>query len=112
MRLPIRHLAVLALLLPSLPARTAHAYTYGDTLTTLWRPLPNLPALARPGDALTVWANAPSTASGWSASLQYGARVVPLVPAGGGWQPTKGRWELSFTVPPGTQEEVYALILD
>src|SRR5262245_64463689 len=83
----------------------AHGWTYGDTLTTIWRPLPNLPAMARPGDAFTVWANAPSTASSWSASLAYGALVVPLAPAGGGWQPTKGRWALAFSVPPGTPEE-------
>ena len=94
----------------SLPA-IARAYTYGDTLTTIWRPLPNLPALARPGDAFTVWANAPSSASNWSASLEFGSLHVPLAATGGGWQPTRGRWELSFTVPPGTPEEVYALTL-
>lgn len=104
----------LALLLPALLAlapAAARAYTYGDTLTTIWRPLPNLPALARPGDAFTVWANAPSGAGGWAASLQFGALNVPLAPAGGGWQAAKGRWELQFTVPPATPEEVYALIL-
>jgi len=110
-RMRLAHLALIASAAAALSAASAHAYTYGDTLTTIWRPLPNLPALARPGDTFTVWAHAPSTAASWSASLAYGALVVPLAPTGGGWQPTKGRWELSFSVPTGTPEEIYALIL-
>lgn len=106
-----RHLALLVAVAAILCAASSHAYTFGDTLTTIWRPLPNMPALARPGDSFTVWANAPSTAANWAASLQYGALNVPLAPTGGGWQPTKGRWELSFGVPSGVPEEVYALIL-
>lgn len=110
-----RHLValVLCVLAPlSITAATpSHAYTYGDTLTVIWRPLPNVPALARPGDAVNVWANAPSGAGNWTASLQYGALSVPLALSGGGWQPTKGRWELAFTVPAGTPELTYALAL-
>ena len=106
-----RSLSLLICLAIATFVTSAHAYTYGDTLTVIWRPLPNLPALARPGDAFRVWANAPSTAANWSASLRYGALEVPLAPTGGGWQATKGRWELSFSVPAGTPEEIYALIL-
>jgi len=89
----------------------ARAWTYGDTLTTIWRPLPNLPAFARPGDTFTVWANAGSGVGGWNAALHFGALTVPLTPAGGGWQASKGRWELGFTVPAGTPEEIYDLEL-
>jgi hypothetical protein len=89
----------------------ARAYSYGDTLTTIWRPLPNLPVIVRPGDTFTVWANAASGVSGWSASLQFAALTVPLTPAGGGYQASKGRWELQFTVPAGTPEEMYDLSL-
>ncbi len=89
----------------------ARAWTYGDTLTVILRPLPSLPALARPGDSVTVWASAGSGATGWAAALQFGAVNVPLVPGTGAWQPTKGRWELAFTVPPGTPEETYSLLL-
>jgi len=97
---------ILACLLPALVsitvARPAGAWTYGDTLTTIMRPLPNLPALVQRGSAFTVWALAASGAGNWSASLQLGALTVPLTPSGGGWQPAKNRWELSFTVPAGT----------
>ena len=92
-------------------SRPAAAYTYGDTLTTIMRPLPNLPALVQRGTAFTVWALAPSGAGNWSATLQLGALTVPLTPSGGGWQASKGRWELSFTVPADTPEEVYGLNL-
>ena len=108
----LRPLMWLAALLLSVIGTNSQAYTYGDTLTVIWRPLPNLPALARPGDSFTVWANGPSTAANWAASLKYGSLVVPLAPTGGGWQPTKNRWELSFGVPAGVPEEVYALILN
>ena len=81
-------LTALALATLATPAR---AWTYGDTLTVIERPLPNLPALARPGDLVTLWALAPSSAGSWSATLQLGALTVPLVPAGGGWQGTLGR---------------------
>jgi len=102
-------LAILLALAAAAPATPARAWTYGDTLTVIERPLPNLPALARPGDLVTLWALAPSGAGSWSATLQLGALAVPLVPAGGGWQPTLGRWVLQYQVPPGTPEEVYDL---
>jgi len=111
MRPRILPIGLLALACTALVATTSHAWSYGDTLTTIWRPLPNLPALVRPGDSFAVWANAPSGAGGWAASLKFGALVVPLVPAGGGWQAAKGRWEMTWQVPPGTPEEVYDFLL-
>ena len=104
-------LLIMPLLSLLLAAPAARAWTYGDTLTTILRPLPNLPAFARPGDQVTVWANAGSGTTGWGASLRYGALAVPLAQSGGGWQVSKNRWELAFTVPAGTPEEVYALVL-
>ena len=83
--------AALALALAFAAPPPASAWTYGDTLTVIWKPLPNLPTILRPGDVLTVWANAPSSATGWSASLLLGATTTPLTAAGGGWQPTLGR---------------------
>jgi hypothetical protein len=109
LRLPLRFAAFVTALL--LTPAAAHAWTYGDTLTTIWRPLPNLPALARPGDAFTVWADAPSTTSGWSASLLYGGLVIPATPNGGGYVTGKLRWELSYRVPAGTPEAIYDLVI-
>jgi hypothetical protein len=101
-------LVVAAVLCAPAPAL---AWTYGDTLTTLWRPLPSLPALVRPGDTLTVWANAPSSVSGFGATLRFGSLDVPLAAAGGGYVASRARWELGFRIPPGTADEVYDLVL-
>ena len=103
--------ATLVLTACAMVPSVASAWTYGDTLTVILKPLPSLPALARPGDAFAVWANATSGATGWNASLKFGALNVPLTATGGGWQPMKSRWEFTFTVPPNTPEETYALLL-
>lgn len=89
---------------------TCH-YGYGDTLTVIWKPLPTLPELVRPGDTLTVWAYAPSVPTSWSASLKFGALSVPLSAAGGSFQSSLGWWVLGFRVPQGVAEEVYDLVL-
>jgi len=99
------------LLLVPLGAAPARAWTYGDTLTVIMKPLPNLPALARPGDNVTVWALAPSGAGGWSASLTLGALTIPLGPPSGGYDAALGRWVLAFRIPPGSPEELYDLNL-
>jgi len=102
-------LALLALL--ALLPRPAAAWTYGDTLTVIWKPLPNLPAILRPGDTLTVWAKTSAAASGFDATLRFGTLTWPLTRAGGGWQPTQGWWVLGFTVPQDVPEEVFDLTL-
>ena len=105
-----RTLAVALALLCTLH-HPAAAWTYGDTLTVIWKPLPNLPSILRPGDTLAVWARASSGASGWNASLRLGALSYPLPPAGGGWQSSLGWWVLGFSVPQGLPEEVYDLTM-
>ena len=89
---------------------TCH-YGYGDTLTVIWKPLTTLPALVRPGDTLTVWANAPPTPTTWSAALQLGGLRYPLTAAGGSFQAGLGWWVLGFTIPSGVPEELYDLVL-
>jgi hypothetical protein len=109
----MRRTVLLLLLAASLFALpdTAHAWAWGDTLTVIWKPLPNIPSFARSGDTLTVWANAAPAAGAWSANLRRGTHTYGLLPAGGGWQPTLGRWVLNFQVPPGVPEEMYDLEL-
>ena len=92
-------------------AGPAQAHTYGDTLTLIWKPLPNLPSFVRPGENLIVWANAPSSTSGWTAALRLASLEIPLTPAGGGWQASLSRWVLQFSVPAGVPEELYDLSL-
>lgn len=107
-----RHLAPpAALLLLLVLASPAAAYTWGDTLTVIWRPLPNIPAFAVPGGTLPVWARAPAGATDWSASLVLGSIVKPLAYAGGSYESTSGTWSLSFTLPAQVPEEVFDLAL-
>lgn len=109
--MPRPTLLLACLLLLALGAAPARAYTYGDTLTIIMKPLPNLPTLARPGDALTVWALAPAGTTGWSASLMLGALTIPLGAPTGGYDAARGRWVLAFQIPAGTPEELYDLVL-
>lgn len=90
-------------------ALPALAWTPGDTLTVIWRPLPNIPAFVHPGEDLSVWANASSDASGWSATIEHGANSYVLALSSASWQPTLGRWNLAFRVPPNIPEELYDL---
>ena len=112
----MRFLPVLVLSLAFLApcAGPAAAATDGDTLSLIWKPLPNIPTILRPGDTLTVWAHAPAGAGGWSAALRLASRtypLTPLAPAGSGWQTSLGWWVLSFGVPEGVPEELYDLTL-
>jgi hypothetical protein len=89
----------------------ARAFTYGDTLTTIWRPLPNLPAIHVPSETLTVWATAPSNASGWGATLVRGTLSYPL-PAGAlAYDATYQRWNLEFALPAAAPDVLYDLVL-
>ena len=108
-----RSFLLLAIILLGIPlgAAPARAWTYGDTLTVIMQPLPNLPALALPGGAITVWALAPPGAGAWSASITVGTLTIPLGAPSGGYDAARGRWVLTFTVPPGTPEELYDLNL-
>src|SRR5690242_6299152 len=122
MRARIPLLFCLATLLVSGSLRSARAdgfaafldttckYTYGDTLTVIWKPLATMPALVRPGDNLTVWANAPSTAGNWAATLQ-GNLDYPLTLGSASFNNSLGWWVLSFQLPPSMPEELYDLTL-
>ena len=109
--MPRTHRLLLALVLFLVPPVPASAWSWGDTLTVIWKPLPNLPSIVRPGDVLTVWANAPFDSRGWSAALRLGTLRVPLVRVSGSWESPRGRWELGFAVPGGLPEALYDLLL-
>jgi hypothetical protein len=89
----------------------ARAFTYGDTLTTIWRPLVNLPAIHTPAETLLVIANAPSGASGWAASLRHGTIALPLAAASLGYDGVYQRWNLRFLLPGEAPDLLYDLIV-
>ena len=108
--------SLLRILLPALallaaPRGPAAAWEPGDPLTVIWRPLPNLPALVRPGDVLTVWARAPLEAGDWSAALLRGAVSRPLPHLRPDSAMMRGLWSVRFEVPQGMPEALYDLVL-
>jgi hypothetical protein len=102
-------LASLALVAPA--AQGAVAWTGGRPLSLIWKPLPNLPSIVRPGDVLTVWADAPFYATRWRAELDLGALRFPLVGVEAPPQAAPTRWTPAFVVPRGLPEETYDLVL-
>ena len=106
-----RALLPASLLLLALLHGPAGAWTYGDTLTVIWKPLPNLPTILRPGDTLEVWAKASSSATDFSATLKLGPQSFPLAAVAADWQPSRGWWTLGFRVPQGLPEDLYDLTL-
>src|SRR5262249_3286895 len=90
-------LATCAISMPSverdLTCKYPNSTYYGrDTLRVIWKPLATIPEFVRPGDTLTVWANAPAVPTNWSAMLGFGALSVPLVPALSSFRSDLGWW--------------------
>jgi hypothetical protein len=92
-----------------LVASAAFAYAPGDTLTVILKPLPNIPSFVQPGGNVAVWANAPSSATSWSASIAQGVNTQPLSLVSATYEPTLVRWNLVFQVPPNLPEELFDL---
>ena len=70
----------------------------GDTITTVLRPLPNYPAIVRPGDPIEISCVAESSTTGWEASLAFEDLQLDL-----DLEPTfdtsTGLWTLTTTAP-------------
>jgi hypothetical protein len=100
----------IGLALLAFPAPSA-AFTYGDTLTTIWRPLVNLPAMHTPAETLAIVANAPPAATGWTVTLRHGTLVYPLAAASAAYDATYQRWNLRYLLPPAAPDILYDLIV-
>ncbi len=93
------------------PAAASAQYTYGDTLTTIMRPIVNLPAFCIAGDVFEAWALAPQAQTGFSARLELGSNTHPLTLESAVYDASRVRWVLGFRVPAGVPEELYDLVL-
>ena len=71
----------------------------GDTLTVIQRPLLNIPAIVRPGDALTIECDAHPTVTGWSAELVRGGASVPLEIVSASYDASTLWWSVEAAVP-------------
>ena len=92
-------------------AASAQTYTIGDTLTTIQKPLPNIPSLVLPGQTLAINCDASPGTTGWTASLRRGGLDIPLTLDGASYDPTTLWWTLSATVPTPPVYELYDLVV-
>ena len=81
-----------------------------DTITTILRPLPNLPAILRPGDPLEILCEAGADVSGWTASLAYGELSLALEPSAY-FDEATGLWTLSAAAPEPPLWESWDLVV-
>lgn len=81
----------------------------GDTLTVIQRPLVNIPSMVRPGDTLVISCEADPATTGWTASLSYGASIIPLGIGSATYDPSTEWWTLESTVPIPALYELYDL---
>lgn len=107
-RFAILALALTALLSSSIPA-AAQTFPLGDELTTIQRPLLNIPAFARPGDTFPIECEAPSSTTGWQAELIHEAKTIPLDISSASYDASTLWWTLQAEVPSGIVTELYDL---
>ncbi len=101
-------LSALLILLLAVSA-SAQTFPLGDELTTIQRPLLNIPAFARPGDTFPIECDAPSGTSSWAAELVHENQVVPLTIQSASYSASTLWWTLQATVPAGIVSELYDL---
>jgi len=82
----------------------------GDSVTTIQRPLPNIPAILRPGDTLEILCEADADTAGWWAELVFDDLILPLEPQAS-FDKTTGLWTLLATVPEPTLWEGWDLVV-
>ena len=103
-----RPLAFVALLLLAGVA-AAQTYTVGDTLTTIQRPLPNIPTLIAPGQILEISCEAPPLTTGWTAALRRDGLDIPLTVSSASYDPTTLWWTVNAVMPTPPVYELYDL---
>ncbi|MFH1842713.1 MAG: metallophosphoesterase, partial [bacterium] len=111
-RLLVRSIPLLLLffgvgLLPG--PNVANAEPIGDVLTTIQRPLLNIPAIVTPGQTFEISCDADPAATGWSAELRHGPTVVPLAITGASYDASTLWWTMNAELPGSLLHELYDL---
>ena len=108
---PIKLLLVL-LLFTTAVFRVSEAACQADTLTVIQRPLLNIPAIVRPGDALSIQCEADGATSGWTATLLGGLVSLPMEILGSSYNESTLWWTIQARVPNVSVYELYDLESD
>jgi hypothetical protein len=78
----------------------------GDTLTTIQRPLVNIPSIVVPGDELDIMCIAPESTTGWQSELILGDETIDLEVTQSYYNNDLQRWYLKALIP---QPEIFEL---
>jgi len=78
----------------------------GDTLTTIQRPLLNIPSIVVPGEELEIICLAPESTTGWQVAIVYQDKLIELEVIQSFYHYELQRWYLNALIP---QPEIYEL---
>jgi hypothetical protein len=92
-----------------LDAGSSGGFAIGDTITTIQRPLVNIPALVLSGDILEINCAAAPTTTGWQAEISYGTITIPLSTLVANYDASTEWWTLTVVMPEVTLFELYDL---
>lgn len=85
------------------------SYALGDTLSTIQRPLLNIPAIVQSGSSFTINCEADPATTGWAASLKHGLNEVFLSLNSATYNTATTWWDLNVQVPDVQLYELYDL---
>ncbi len=103
-------LVLLALLLSfGLLSAVSPYNAVGDTLTVIQSPILNVPAIQIPGETMQITCIAPSTTTGWTASLIHRAKTIPMNVLSAQYVTSPDRWLISVLIPQVQVFELYDL---
>ena len=102
-------LAFILILGLGLGAQVSPYNALGDTLTVIQTPILNVPAIHIPGEVLTIICVAPTSTTGWTASLIHTHKTIPLQITGTQLLSNPARWQLSAIIPQVPVYELYDL---
>ena len=104
-------LILVVLLFATAVLRVSEAAGQADTLTVIQRPLLNIPAIVRPGDALSIQCEAAGTTSDWTATALRGVTSLPMEILDASYNPSTLWWTIRARVPNVTVYELYDLVV-
>jgi len=90
-------------------SNVTHAEPIGDVLTTIQRPLLNIPVIVTPGQSFEISCVADPATTGWSAELHHGTSVVPLTVTGASYDASTLWWTMAAELPGSMLHELYDL---
>ena len=104
-------LILVVLLFATAVLRVSEAAGQADTLTVIQRPLLNIPAVVRPGDALSIQCQSSGATSGWTATMLRGLTSLPMEILDASYSASTLWWTIQARVPNVSVHDLYDLVV-